>query len=113
MAKTLTLKKLTKEIKAKVGAGFSSPIIEKTIEQTFKEIVKALLEGKSVKIGVLRLKPEIVETSTVKTVRNPQTGEKMEKTINPYVRIKVLPRRLEFSDFEELKKELIASISVR
>jgi len=101
--KTLNLKELTKITKAKVGAGFTTPYIERAIEVFTKEIVKALFEGKRVKLGKLILKAEISETPTIKVVRNPQTGETMEKEYKPFIKFKVLPRKIEFSNTEEKK----------
>jgi len=115
MAKTLTLKKLAKEVKPRVGAGLKTPIVEKTLEYAFKEVVKALLEGKRVKIGELVLKADVSETPLIKEVRNPQTGEKVEKEIKPFIRFKVLPRKIEFSnakEFKKIKETLIGSVSL-
>ena len=112
---TLNTKDLVRIVKAKVGAGFTTPIIEKAVILTLKEIVNALFEGKKVKLGNIVLRSKIQDEKTTKTFRRPDTGETVEKEIPPHIRIIPSPRKIEFSnpkEREEIKRKFLNSLQI-
>lgn len=113
--KTLTTKDLIRIVKAKVGAGFTTPIIEKAVMLTLKEIVNALFEGKRVKLGNITLRAKIQEEKTTKKFKRPDTGEEVEKEILPHIKIVATPRKIEFSnpkEREKIKQEFLKAFQI-